>query len=89
MLTDEQGAEVQRLNGELRQERADLARWKADYEALDARVNELANVVQGIRDRHHRRTERHGSGCVSCGRLWPCPDYQDADAALNGGEGQC
>jgi hypothetical protein len=53
---------------------------------LRAELAETRQAIQGVRDRHHRRTERHGSGCVSCGRLWPCPDYLEADAFLGAQE---
>ncbi len=38
-----------------------------EVERLRAESPEARQAIQGVRDRHHRRTERHGSGCVSCG----------------------
>ncbi|MEV0616137.1 hypothetical protein AB0I81_22680 [Nonomuraea sp. NPDC050404] len=42
----------------------------ADVDALAARILDL-----------HRgpRTERHGSCCADCGRVWPCPSRQALD----------
>jgi hypothetical protein len=38
-----------------------------------------------VRDLHGKpRTERHGSGCVHCAILWPCPTYRLVVAALDG-----
>lgn len=34
-----------------------------------------------VKAMHKRRTERHGSGCVQCGIVWPCPTYRELDAA--------
>lgn len=51
-------------------------------ETQRARAEAAEAVVEQFRQRHQRRVERHGSGCISCGRLWPCPDYLDADALL-------
>lgn len=45
---------------------------------LLARAEAAEAVVDQFRRRHHRRTERHGSGCISCGRVWPCPDWREA-----------
>ena len=39
------------------------------------------SVLARVKAMHKRRTERHGSGCVQCGILWPCPTYRELDAA--------
>ena len=50
---------------------------------LAARINaelaagqEAQATLDRIRAMHKRRTERHGSGCVQCGIVWPCPTYK-------------
>jgi hypothetical protein len=38
-------------------------------------------AVARVRQLHGRpRTERHGSGCVGCGVVWPCPTLRALDA---------
>lgn len=53
-----------------------------EVERLRAELAGARQIIEQMRDRHHARTERHGSGCISCGRLWPCPDHLEADAFL-------
>lgn len=51
---------------------------REDVPALLAEVRRLRAAVTAaatVRARHKRRTERHGSGCVQCGIVWPCPTY--------------
>ena len=37
-------------------------------------------VIARVRQLHSGpRTERHGSGCVQCGILWPCPTRRALD----------
>jgi hypothetical protein len=50
---------------------------------LAARINaelaagqEAQATVDRIRAMHKRCTERHGSGCLQCGIVWPCPTYK-------------
>lgn len=31
---------------------------------------------------HGPRTERHGSGCIHCGIVWPCPTIRALDAEI-------
>lgn len=38
-------------------------------------------VIARVKAMHKRRTERHGSGCVHCGIVWPCPTFRELDAA--------
>jgi hypothetical protein len=53
-------------------EGADRAVWKHRKRADDAE-----SKLKQIRDQHGRpRTDRHGSGCVHCAILWPCPTYK-------------
>ena len=35
-----------------------------------------------VKAMHKPRTERHGSGCVQCGIVWPCPTYRELDDAV-------
>lgn len=38
---------------------------------------QLLDVVRQVSSLHHGpRTERHGSCCVHCGLVWPCPTVQ-------------
>lgn len=38
------------------------------------RADDAERIVEELRRLHHGpRTERHGSGCIQCGILWPCP----------------
>lgn len=51
-------------------------------EQLLAEVEQLGSVLAEVRDLHgHPRTARHGSGCVSCGIVWPCPTYRAISSA--------
>jgi hypothetical protein len=51
---------------------------RTDVPALIAEVRRLRvteAAATTVRALHKRRTERHGSGCVQCGIVWPCPTY--------------
>jgi hypothetical protein len=39
------------------------------------------DVVARVRAMHKPRTERHGSCCVQCGIVWPCPTSRVLDEA--------
>jgi hypothetical protein len=39
------------------------------------RAERAEAVIAEVRAKHKKRTERHGSGCVQCGIVWPCPTY--------------
>lgn len=41
------------------------------------RADAAEAVIAGVRAKHKPRTERHGSACVQCGIVWPCPTYTD------------
>jgi hypothetical protein len=46
---------------------------------LLAERDEARRLLTVIAKEHgHPRTDRHGSGCVSCGLVWPCPTYVTA-----------
>lgn len=49
--------------------------------ALLAEVRRLRAVLDAALAKHKPRTERHGSGCVQCGTVWPCTTYRDLNAA--------
>ncbi|MGI5223549.1 hypothetical protein [Actinoallomurus sp. CA-142502] len=41
--------------------------------------------LERVRHRHRGpRTDRHGSGCIGCGLIWPCPTYLDVTEADRG-----
>ena len=40
------------------------------------RAERLASILVDVRAKHRARTERHGSGCLQCGIVWPCPTYK-------------
>lgn len=44
------------------------------------RADAAEAVIAAVRAKHKRRTERHGSGCVQCGIVWPCPTYRELAA---------
>lgn len=55
------------------------------------RADAAEAVIAAVRAKHKPRTERHGSGCVQCGIVWPCPTYRALDvtpapAAVETGE---
>lgn len=49
------------------------------YEQACKALNRKTDVIDQVRAMHRRRTERHGSGCVQCGMVWPCPTYKALD----------
>ena len=56
----------------------EVQQWKSTYgeHALRdtlARLHDAEMAVTKLRAMHKPRTERHGSGCVQCGIVWPCP----------------
>lgn len=46
------------------------------YNAMHLRATNAESVIATVRATHKPRTERHGSGCVQCGIVWPCPTYK-------------
>lgn len=52
--------------------------WWTPYEKPTR--EQLLAVIERVRKLHHGpRTERHGSGCVQCGIVWPCPTARALD----------
>jgi hypothetical protein len=45
------------------------------------RADAAEALIAGVRATHKPRTERHGSGCVQCGIVWPCPTFKALDVA--------
>lgn len=54
---------------------------KLHVEALLAEVRRLRAELDAALAKHKPRTERHGSGCVQCGTVWPCATYRELNAA--------
>ncbi len=52
------------------------------WEETNVQAGRDQRLIAEVRAMHKRRTERHGSGCVQCGIVWPCPTYK----ALGGGQ---
>jgi hypothetical protein len=52
------------------------------------RADAAEAVIAVVRAKHKRRTERHGSGCVQCGIVWPCPTYRELAAVGAGAAGE-
>lgn len=54
---------------------ADLAKvCHEDVPRLIAEVARQAVILRQIGELHSGpRTERHGSGCIECSLVWPCP----------------
>jgi hypothetical protein len=46
------------------------------------RADAAEALIAAVRAKHKPRTERHGSGCVQCGTVWPCATHRDLDAAV-------
>ena len=46
------------------------------YEQACKALRRKTDVLDQVRAMHRKRTERHGSGCVQCGIVWPCPTYK-------------
>jgi len=62
----------------------EVQQWKSIYgeHALRdtlARLHGAEAAVDRVRAMHKPRTERHGSGCVQCGIVWPCPTSRALD----------
>ncbi len=49
------------------------------YNAMHLRAANAESLIATVRATHRKRTERHGSGCVQCGIVWPCPTYKALD----------
>lgn len=58
-----------------------VAHAPEDVRALVAEVRRLRAVLDAALAKHKPRTERHGSGCVQCGTVWPCATYRELNAA--------
>lgn len=55
--------------------------WMLDCASLTEkhrkRAEQAEATIARVRDLHGRpRTDRHGSGCIHCGIVWPCPTYK-------------
>lgn len=49
------------------------------YEQACKALHQKTDAIDQVRAMHRKRTERHGSGCVQCGIVWPCPTYKALD----------
>jgi hypothetical protein len=52
------------------------------YNEMHLRAVNAEALIAAVRAKHKQRTERHGSGCVQCGIVWPCPTYKELDVAI-------
>lgn len=55
---------------------AEVKRRTAERDEALKEMREARAELDRVRDMHGRpRTDRHGSGCIHCAIVWPCPTY--------------